>query len=475
MVGGQVPGGIARWRVSPADTRGLPRLVELRLLRRPGITRTRATTRRQSRRRGLPLALSVVGMATVGFNDIRLIGWTVSDLFFVAAAGLVVLYLLTDRTRELAPVDVRRTSPAVLLASLILLTGGTLSSLWAIDAFYSITVVLRFAWLTLVWFWVLRAVSPDRSSLGDLITGYKVTVLVSSVAAILGDLGVYQFTPNNWYGRQDAFFGHPNSLAGLLVAGLPFFLADVPRSERRPEGRPVAFRLAVASVVLLAVNLTGSITGLVSAFVAFGALGAGYLATMDTQRVRIKPLTVMAMLVGGAVGLALLLGSDAPAVERLTNYFQGEGWVASSADSRVEQREVVTENIDDMLVLGVGFDRESVTATGEVTDIGGIHNMYLKLIYEAGFVSFVGLLLLLVPTLQRIWRLLWHTRGTELYPIALALFASFVALNFNAQFQPILYRRYYWLSVAMIWALWALRRHEYRRDTSTSTDVNHPH
>jgi hypothetical protein len=56
-----------------------------------------------------------------------------------------------------------------------------------------------------------------------------------------------------------------------------------------------------------------------------------------------------------------------------------------------------------------------------------------------------------------------NTRDTALYPIAAAALASVIAGITFAMFGPILFERYFWLPVAMVWSLWALRREELRR------------
>jgi hypothetical protein len=55
-----------------------------------------------------------------------------------------------------------------------------------------------------------------------------------------------------------------------------------------------------------------------------------------------------------------------------------------------------------------------------------------------------------------------NTRGTDLYPTAVALLGSLVTVNVFALFQPLFVQRYYWLPIALVGVLWALRRQDAR-------------
>jgi O-Antigen ligase len=418
-----------------------------------------------ARRNGM---LGLVWFATVmlAFNVARVGEWAVSDWLYLVAAFVILAGLLTGQTRHLAHPDVRRTAPVLMATSLALLTAGTLSSLWSVQPFASMMVVLRFAWLTLGWFWVLRAVAVDHAALGKVVAGYKLAVLIGAVTAILGDMGL-QISPDNWSGRQAGFWGHPNSLAAFLAVGVPLFLADVPRSADRPRGRPLWIRLGLTGFVLVAIGTTGSMTGWLAAAVGVVTPGVVFLLATDRNRMRFRPLTAMAATVVIGVGLVAFFTSDSPVVERMLRWRSGDTYVSGSVGSRAEHTEVVVSRIHERLLLGVGFDRDStLLAAGDdasmISNSGGIHNMLLKLTYEAGLPACVAVLCLLLATANRAWRLALHTRGTPVYPLVLALLGSLMAINVNAQFQPVLFRRYYWFPVAVIWALYALCRHESR-------------
>lgn len=405
---------------------------------------------------------AVLGMATIGFNSTRIGGWTVSDLVFLGAAGVVVAILLNGGAGPIAPAEMRRSSPLDLVGSLLLLTGGALSSLWALDPTGSMMSVVRFGWLTLAWFWLLRAVSPDRTNLVWLVRGYRVTVLVSGVVAFLGFLGLIQLSNGpSWENRQAAFYGHSNQLAAVLAIGLPFCLLDIRRADApdRPPRR--ARRLVTSGLVLVGIGATGSITGLLGGVVALAVMGLIWVVT--NRRRWVHPLRAMALLVVITVALVAFARSSSPVLDRLTRWASGDAYVRGSVETRDDY---VLSNLGERLLVGTGLDqlasvdRADLSYVPDDAPTGGVHNMYLKLVDEAGVPAFCGLLILVLATLRRGWRLVLHTRGTEMHPLATALFASLVTANVVAQFQPLAWERFFWLPIALVGVMWAVCRHE---------------
>jgi O-antigen ligase len=423
------------------------------------------TSERAPHRASVALYLTMAGITLMGFNLTRVAGMPIADLVFMAAAAAIAFDLLAGRTANLAPPAARRGSPPVVLATIVFLTAGVISAFQSWDSGYSITVVLRFAWVTLGWFWVLRSVAVDRAALRKLFGAWRVMLLLNSAVAVLGQLGIAQFGPTHGSGRQTAFFDEPNNLAGLLVIGLPVVLLGLPRSEEPGlvRGRELVSRGMPTLLVGYAVAATGSMSAFLAAF-AGGATIVASLALVSRPvrpRGRRSPLLPLVVLLAVAVGLAGLASSDLPVVERFTEYRAGDAYVRGSVGSRSARNEQVIERFDELLVVGTGFggfnpnDREEVEA-------GGAHNMLVLTVLQTGLPGLIGLLLLLLFTLRNCLRVMVSTRGTQLFVVAVCLLASLVIANTFAMFQPLLYQRLYWLPVGMIGALWSLRRQELR-------------
>jgi hypothetical protein len=444
----------------------------------PGRPRSGAGAPRRRRRRGpqgdYALWLAWLGVVMIGFNTVRIAEYTVSDLIFVLSAGVIVTRLLTGRTRDLAPAEARRSSPLVLVGSLLLLTGATLSSLGAWNPFESMGVVLRLGWLTLVWFWILRSVCVDRRALNKLLRGWRLTLIITAIAGVLGELGVQALQATNAEERQTGFFGHPNELGGLLATGLPLLLLGLPWGDDERKGTPLLGRLALVGLVVFSMATTGSISAFFAAILATGITFGSLAFTRREGRPvrRSTPLVVIGLTGVLSLGVLWLSTSDLPIVDRLTRFSEGSSSVNDSVASRSSLNDFVVGHIDEVLLVGIGLDKGSLD---EAIQNGGgnsasladhasvIHNIHLRVLFESGLPALVGLWMLIAVGFGQVRRLLAYTKeDDELRPIAIALFGSMTACNVFALFQPILFHRYYWLPVALTSALWALVRSESR-------------
>jgi O-Antigen ligase len=423
--------------------------------------------RRAERRASWALYLAMAGIVLMGFNRIRVAGWTPSDACFIASAAVIIADLLSGRTAGLAPKRSRRSSPQILVATIVLLTAGTLSAFQAFDPAESMMVVLRLGWILLGLFWVLRSVAPDRERLTKLLTSWRWMIMLNAAIAVSGQLGLTHFSATNAENRQSGFYDQPNEFAGLLVIGVPLFLMGVPHTkEYKTDGQELFARAWRTGFVVYAVATTGSMTNILAATV--GVLVV--LATGGWRHLRrpghswSSPLLPMTVLIVAALGLVALANSDLPVVERFTRYTSGDQYVTGSVSERGSLNAQVTENFDELLVVGRGFS--SVTfddrARDDTKDNLATHNMYLLLLLQAGLPALVALVLILGFTANHGLKLVNHTRGSPLHPIAIALLASFASANTFALFQPTQYQRYFWLPAAFIAVLWAICREEAR-------------
>jgi O-antigen ligase len=440
----------------------------------------RPKRRYQLRTGNWALDLACFGVVLMGFNRWRAGGFTVSDFMFVMAGAVVVVRLLTGRSRSLAPAESRRSSLLVLCGALTLLTGCTLSSFGAWDPLGSIGVVLRLAWLTLIWFWLLRSVAVNRAAFNRLLVAWRVALVLSAGCALLTELGLANLTVNNNESRQTAFFDHPNDLGGFLVVGLPLVVLAIPRREDRRLS-DVLWHLAGIGLIGYGIVTTGSMSAAVAAVAGLVTTFTVLTISRDPRRKRRRhPLLSMLALATAGVVLVVLSTSDLPLVTRITELNQGNSYITGSVESRGVMNRSATERIDQLLVVGIGLDRRSEgkivdiqdTATAHVQDQSGIHNIFLKVLLEAGLPALIGLWIIIGATLLQAWRLLFNLRDDPLIHAAVAaLFGSVVTINVFAMFQPTLYHRYYWYPMALIGVLWALRRQELREPRRGGNDA----
>jgi O-antigen ligase len=216
-------------------------------------------------------------------------------------------------------------------------------------------------------------------------------------------------------------------------------------------------------LAIFALGTTGSITAFLSAIAGGCTLVAViWLTSVDRPRRRRSPLPYMFGAIALAGGVLWLAGSELPVVERFAQIGEG-GDVSDSIGSREDLNAYVINNLDNSLIVGVGLDADTRSLgdeTGMDDGASRVHNLYLKLLYEAGVPGLVGLFIVIATAFRQSWRLVVNTRGTELYPTAVALLSALVTVNVFALFQPLFVQRYYWLPVGLVGVLWALRRQE---------------
>lgn len=424
---------------------------------------TRGTRRARRAPWGTALVLAFLGTATIGFNTTRVAGSPLADVVFLTAAGVVGVKLLMGDTRHLGTSEMRRAPVQFVVGSLVLLSASVLSSLWVEDPAASFTIVMRFAWLTIVWSWLLRSVASSPLALDRLLLGYEVTVFISAVASVGGYVGVLHLSETDG-GRQMGFTAHPNQLGGLLAVGLPFLILDARTTRSGSGGRwrhSLVTRLLVSGFVLFAITTTGSMSALLAGVAGLVTVVGAQMMARGKPRRRHGPLVAIGVTFVVLLGISGLVASGAPAVERFIGLQEGHSGVSHSVASRGEQDAFVIDRLHEHLVMGTGFAQ----GRGEVQEETGygIHNYILKLLYEAGVPAVIGLLTLWLLAARQGWRLLFSTRGTELHTLVVALLGALVTATVFAQFQPLAYERYYWFPLVMIGATWSLRRQQLRR------------
>lgn len=406
----------------------------------------------------------------MSFTTVRAGPLALSDLMFLLSAGVIVLRLLMGDDRDLAPSEGRKGSPMIIAGALLLLTGGALSSLQSWTPLASMEIVARFAWITLAWFWIMRSVCRDRKDLNRLVRGWKATALLSSVAAILGQLGIafISVVPGD---RQTALAGHPNNLGAQLSATFILFLLAVPRDDRPNRRRARVWWFVSLGLCTTAIFSTGSITAVLACLASVTAAGLAYLVTHRPERRHRSPLAPLFLMILLAGGVLVLASSDLAAVDRITRLREGDPYVAGSVDSRGERNALVTGRFDDFLIVGLGLNNFSGTVSTDDEDASdrnfGVHNMYLGMLYQAGLPATVGMLVIIVSAIRQLTILLRRV-DPELYTLTLAVLGSFSAVIVTSMFQPVQYDRFFWMPVALTGCIWSIRRRELREAATTA-------
>lgn len=444
----------------------MPGLTAERQVSSTRIRSPRPSGRRLSHRTNGALILAYVGIALLSFNVVRVSSVAISDYVFAAATLLAWAYIIAGRTRAFTPPSMRQTPQLMLLGIGLLLTGGVLSSLWSLDPFGSMVEVFRLLWITILWFWLFRAVLATPNALRAAIHLFEWTMSVASVIAIADYLGITSLGNSPVTGRESAYFTHPNMLGGALAGCLPFVIVDL--QNARNEKDRIRFLTATGQLALLVIALgtTGSMSAMAATISGLITLGVVRLIVRNPhQTKRRNPLAFMAFTIIGGWLLLTVAGSELPVVERFTGIITGEGssGVQRSVESRPGQNLYVIDQIDRFLIIGLGHDRLSGSSEWEPGDaiIGdSVHNITAKLLWEAGLIAVIGYLIIVLATFRQVWLLVRHSTNSESRTLAGALLASLVAVNISAQMNPVMTERWYWIPTAFIGAAWVLRRRE---------------
>lgn len=461
---------VAGLRFAPVPTRdgppALPAPVDPAPRTRPGRPAPAVSARTP---KGVALWLALLGMATLSFNITRVGGFTVADIFFLGSAVAIWFDLLVGNDRLLAAKRYRNGSQLVLAGSLLLLTFETISAFHSWAPLASMMVTIRMGWTTLVWFWIIRTVARDRAAYMSLIRAYQVSVVISAIAALLGYYGI-AFVTTDWGDRQAGLTYHPGELMNFLISGFFFFVLPgiIPDKGAWPQRSTLRWG-ALVVLMALAIFTTGSTSALVAIAAAALAIGAvAMIAGSSPSRSRRSPIATLLLVALIAVGMFALATSDSPIIERLSGYSDGTSGLDKSVAAREERNSAILNEFDHYLIVGIGpffaggggsSVAESQVGAGGVIH-NGVHNMWLKTMYESGFLSLIGLWIIIAASYRQAYRLVLSTKGTALYPVALACVGSLTCAVVSSQFGPTSYARHFWLPFALISGLWAVRRRE---------------
>jgi O-antigen ligase len=218
--------------------------------------------------------------------------------------------------------------------------------------------------------------------------------------------------------RVAATLSHPNEAAMLLELALPLLVAAAWSKASSRWRLPLTL---AAMATLLAIVLTFSRAGVVTALLALGLLGI--LAARSGQRARLHTAAAIALV----VPLALLWTAvvDQGLDRRL---LAGLDESSSLQPPRTQFWSVATEMLRDRPLLGVGPDNfrwRFADYAGIDADNLGIHahNQYLEALADTGLLGFLSLCWLLAALVLRSVRSL-RLASREEWPWRAALLAS---------------------------------------------------
>jgi O-antigen ligase len=385
----------------------------------------------------LPRLLYWAGAATVTILAIRPTPiMTISDWFFLASLLLTTAVLLFTGRLTFAGLP-----SGLLLGILIYSIGAFVSSLHTPHMLASISILLRFVYLTVGWFWLGTVVLETPRHVRIAVACWALSAAIAGAASVVqllaGDV-IPSTSPIR--GRMTGLAVQFNDLGGAAAVAL--IPAIVVASMMTCKARRALFALCVVPLTAAGLLLSGSVSAIAGA-------GVGVLFWIAMGRVSAKSL-----LVACAAGLSVVVILDAQrnaGAPSPIDRFRGSTDTTSqycTLCSRLATNRAAWEAIGQHPIIGAGLDPISgITATGSE-----VHNMILGPWFEAGIFGAIGMVTIVTVVAVTAVGAVRHARSSDEWSMCLALLASFLSFILIGMGQPILFQRYGWICAALIFA-----------------------
>lgn len=415
-------------------------------------------------------ALFVLGTLTIGANA-RLFGFGLglSDvLYAMALVTLVVTGIAKNK-------PVREWLPGHLfwITAILVLTGGLLATFASNAQAVSLVATLKTFYLFSFWMAMGIVMTAERKREKWVLLAFIAAALFTALVAIwdkltgslwgpaigsaLGNVlpGIGYSALALVYGRYTGIMGHPNIQSEFLLVVTPIVM-NFAWYDWKTTRRLYALAWVVVLLVLVyAIYLTGSVTGLLCVAGAFGvfALAASYRIIV---RWFIPMFLVSAALVVCGLGLILVNDADylAPVLARLSTDPNFNRAITDTSQGRIELALETGELILENPIVGYGLDLTELDKSLVATAAnGGVHNALLRSWFTGGILVFAGILY----AYWRALRLTWYAVKRQLAGFRdeyiFGLGVSILVWSLNDMFQPSFSQRFTWLTAALLYGI----------------------
>jgi O-antigen ligase len=363
---------------------------------------------------------------------------TLSDVFFLFSFLITISTLGLQRRR----IEVRL--PRLLLAGIFLfVVGGLISSFDAEAPRQSIIILVKLAYVTVIWFWLGAVILRRRNHVLTAIVLWVTSAALDGVGAIVQRL-VGNVIPGGevTWGRMTGLTANVNDLGGVTcIALVPALMLMISLSRRS-----VTILLGGLAVVLVAAGLvlSGSVGSLVAAAVAM-TLWFGSHPT--------RPQRLLAVAAAGVAMFALYSAQNSPesqsAVQRITRFGTGSPDDPNrTLGSRLDTYRAALDRIAADPLVGVGLDPESGQA-----DQHPVHNIVIGSWFQAGILGLTGIFLIFLASVRTAMSSILAADSFDERALAIGLSSALAAFITFLMSEPALFTRYGWVAVALLIAL----------------------
>jgi O-antigen ligase len=363
---------------------------------------------------------------------------TLSDVFFLLSFLITTSTLALQRRR----VDLRL--PGLLLAGIFLfVVGGLISSFDAEAPRQSILVLMKLAYVTVIWFWLGTVILRRRGHVLIAIVLWVMSAALDGVGAIAQRLAgqVILGGEVNW-GRMTGFTANVNDLGGVTcIALVPALMLMISVSKRSTTMFLSGLGLMLVTAGLV---LSGSVGSLVAAAVALTL----WFGSHPTRLQRLLAL-VAAFVALAALYSAQNSPESQSVVQRITRFGTGSPDDPDrTLGSRLDTYRAALDRIAANPFIGVGLDTETQPATEHP-----VHNIVIGSWFQAGILGLTGMFFIFLAGLKTARSAILAAQSFDERALAVGLTAAFAAFVTFLMSEPALFTRYGWVTVALLIAL----------------------
>jgi len=344
--------------------------------------------------------------------------------------------------------------PLFLFGLIVFSLGGIISSFTTKMSMESLIAVIKYIYLIGIWFWLGSVILRSEKDIYTAIFLWSISVAFTSAGAIAqlvwGDI-IPGVSPAA--GRMTGFTEHVNDLGGVACVVL------IPALALASHGAMGIFRkyclyiftLLITAGLILSVSISGFMAALMSFFI-WGII----------SRTPIKKIAMFLIICSAAL---LILSfsikhGGISVLDRLTDFADQKLYYETSA-TRLEVYRLAWKSILKNPLVGVGTGPYAgMTEVGE-----SVHNVIILSWYESGIFGLLGILIILGSLIIIGINVIRFSYSKDERLLSISLFASYIAFLVIGMVQPIYFKRFGWISAALIVALYAKHRRSLKTDS----------
>jgi O-antigen ligase len=337
--------------------------------------------------------------------------------------------------------------PLFLSGVIVFSIGGIISSFRSNMPIESLIAVIKYLYLIVVWFWLGTTILRNEKHIYTTILLWSFSAALTSAGAIAqliwGDI-IPWLSPAE--GRMTGFTEHVNDLGGVtcvvLIPALSLAFYNNIGYLRKWIHYVIAFFITAGLI------LSVSISGFIAAIISF--LIWGIMDRAPTKKIVMFFIICIVSL--STISISVKHGGIS-VLDRLTDVSENKLYYETSV-SRLEGYHLAWKSIIKSPLVGVGTGPYAgVTETGDP-----VHNVILLNWYESGVFGLIGIMLILFSLLMLGIYMIKISGSENERILSVSLLASYIAFLVIGVSQPIYFKRFGWISAALIMALYVLRR-----------------